>query len=265
MNVKQLLTPVAVAAALSLAALPAGADQRPRGNQDRGGGRAVARQAAPRNDNARASAPRQQAQPRAQERREVAPRAPERREVAPRAYGNRQPEVRQYSGRPEYRGQGRAYAAPRYHAPSYRAVPRPYYRSYVPYRPHFFVRPYYAFRPRLSIGFGLWLGFPVPYPYSYVAAYPPPVYGYDGGAVTATPDAVYGGVSFDLTPPDAGVWVDGEYVGTVGDFPPNAAPLTLTLGQHRIEVRADGYRPMAWDVDVTAGQVIPFRGALQPY
>jgi hypothetical protein len=42
----------------------------------------------------------------------------------------------------------------------------------APYR---FARPYYTFRPRVSLGFGLWLGFPVAYPYYYYAypsAYP---------------------------------------------------------------------------------------------
>jgi len=49
-----------------------------------------------------------------------------------------------------------------------------------------FVRPYYAFRPHLSLGFGLWVGFPFAYYdsyyypsyYPYAYPYPPPAYGY---------------------------------------------------------------------------------------
>lgn len=43
-------------------------------------------------------------------------------------------------------------------------------------RPSFY-RPYYSFRPRVSLGFGLWMGYPVPYPAYYGSpydyAYPP--------------------------------------------------------------------------------------------
>ena len=41
------------------------------------------------------------------------------------------------------------------------------------------------------------------------------------------------------------------------------SPLTLTPGRHRIEVRASGYQTMAFDADVTPGQVIPYQGTLQ--
>ena len=55
-----------------------------------------------------------------------------------------------------------------------------------------FYRPYYAFRPRVSLGLGLWVGYPVVYPYyygspygypypapnPYAYGYPAPAYGY---------------------------------------------------------------------------------------
>ena len=106
----------------------------------------------------------------------------------------------------------------------------------------------------------------MPYPYGYVSAYPPPVYGYPGASIYVAPGArSYGGLSFDISPAHADLYVDGEYIGAVGDFVPNAQPLTLVPGQHRIEVQADGYRPMVWDVNIAPGQVIPYRGAMQPY
>ena len=46
-------------------------------------------------------------------------------------------------------------------------------------------RPFFVFRPRFSLGFGLWAGFPVAYPYvsaypyAYPYPYPYPAYGYD--------------------------------------------------------------------------------------
>jgi hypothetical protein len=168
-----------------------------------------------------------------------------------------------------------------------------------------FYRPYYSFRPRVSIGFGIWAGFPIGYPYFYGAYgyspyyypyryaypygyaypypygyYPPYNYGYGyppanypgypqsygspRDAINVQPgDRNVGGVSFEITPSTAEVYVDGSYVGTTGDFTPSSRPLDLTPGRHRIEIRAEDYRTMSFDADVVAGQVVPYRGALQ--
>jgi len=178
-----------------------------------------------------------------------------------------------------------------------------------------FYRPYYTFRPRFSVGFGFWAGYPVPYPYdyaypysygypySYAAPYPvdPNAYGYAAPAYgapapstaypptgyppTGYPSAPYppatgpsadpqttqpqgqsaatGGISFEVTPNTASVFVDGTYVGIAGTFGATMRPLGLTEGHHHIEIRADGYRTMTIEVDVTAGQVVPYQGALQ--
>jgi hypothetical protein len=81
--------------------------------------------------------------------------------------------------------------------------------------------------------------------------------------VTAAPGA-YGGLSFEITPSNAQVFVDGGYAGEVSDFGPYAQPLTLTPGLHRIAVQAPGYIPLVFDVTITAGPVIPYHGVLQP-
>ena len=156
--------------------------------------------------------------------------------------------------------------------------------------PFRFSRPFYAFRPRFSLGFGLWAGFPVaypyyygyPYPYPYANAYPYPAYGYPDPSssypATTYPAQTYppagsvgveqgqnsGGVSFEIMPNTAGVYVDGTYVGTVAEFSPTTMPLTLTPGRHHIELRVAGYQTMAFDTEVVAGQVIPYRGEMQP-
>ncbi len=56
-----------------------------------------------------------------------------------------------------------------------------------------------------------------------------------------------------MTPNDAEVWVDGGYAGRADDFGPQARPLTLATGVHRVELRAPGYQPLAFDVNVAAG------------
>ena len=208
---------------------------------------------------------------------------------------------------------GHAVARPRGVYPSYRGTvrvaprivgPRGYYGGGAR-----FYRPYYSFRPRLSLGLGFWAGYPVPYPYygypypypvdPYAYGYAAPSYGYpaqsyppDQGQYPDDPSdpdygpsgqqqgypsqqsapsvgvqqgnqAAPGGVSFEITPDNAAVFVDGTYVGTAADFGPNSQPLGLVSGRHHIEIRASGYRTMTLDSDVTSGQVIPYKGTLQ--
>jgi hypothetical protein len=153
---------------------------------------------------------------------------------------------------------------------------------------HFF-HPYYAFRPRFSLGFGIWAGYPFayydpfyyPYSYPYYSAYYP--YGYvnlsgdpASGAYPTTPEAVEsgsavtqpsqtntGGMSFDITPATAQLFVDGTLVGNVNQFTPTTQPLGLAAGRHHVEVRASGYQSMSFDVDIVAGEVIPYQGSLE--
>lgn len=176
-----------------------------------------------------------------------------------------------------------------------------------------FYSPYYTFRPRLSLGFGLWAGYAVPYPYYYdpygygypypadpyaygyaapsygypaqpyaspdpSSAYPPNSYPQDGssgqgypaqqpapsvGVQQGSQQSAPGGVSFQITPDSAAVFVDGTYVGTAGTFGPTSQPLGLIPGKHHIEIRASGYQTMTFDANVTPGQVIPYQGSLQ--
>jgi hypothetical protein len=186
------------------------------------------------------------------------------------------------------------------------------------YRPYYY-RPYYRFVPRVSVGIGLWAGYPIawssyysapyaygypsygPYPYGYP---PPPPAGYPYGAYpsTAYPPSTYppngtypsgtypqtpapdspsynepdsvdvqpgaapadsGGVSLEVSPATASVFIDGKYMGTAAEFGPNTQPLGLPPGRHQIEIRAEGYESMTFDADVKAGEVTPYQASLQ--
>jgi hypothetical protein len=124
-------------------------------------------------------------------------------------------------------------------------------------------RRYYTFHPRYVIGFGLYLGAPVPYPLAF--GYPTYVYDpynpYYATTVRPLPNS-YGGISFDVDPGDAEVIVDGVNVGYADDFAPDRQPLTLTPGRHHIELYAPGLEPLDYDVEVYAGEVVPFQGSL---
>jgi hypothetical protein len=74
----------------------------------------------------------------------------------------------------------------------------------------------------------------------------------------------YGAISFALTPGDAAVYVDGNFVGDARSFGDTTQPLSLTAGTHRIELDAPGYEPVAFEVNVVPGQLIPYEGSLQP-
>jgi hypothetical protein len=78
-----------------------------------------------------------------------------------------------------------------------------------------------------------------------------------------TAEANMGGLSFEITPNTAQLFVDGTQVGSVGEFTPTSQPLGLTAGRHHIEVRASGYRTMSFDVGIVAGQVIPYQGTME--
>jgi len=254
MRTRRILTP-----AVALLAVPASAGQaRPRPDRQQAAAQAVPRRAAPAPQAARPQAARpQQARPQATRPQAARPqqaRPQDRRASGPSRNESRRVEARRGPA-PRYlprREVNRVYIVPR-------RTYRPVYRYVAPPR---FARSYFSFRPRLNIGFGLWLGYGVPYPYTYARSYAPRVYGSLG---VTRGVSIYGGVSFNISPYDALVFVDGQYVGTVDDFSAVAPPLTLTPGLHRLEVQADGYQPMAWDVEIVPGQVIPYQGAMRPY
>jgi hypothetical protein len=196
---------------------------------------------------------------RANGRNGVAQRAVPRQSIAPRGGSSRD----LYSSRDNYSARGYSSRGRdgRYYRDSRRSVYSPRY-GYVPrYRQ----RPY-VFRPRFSIGFGIFAGYPVPYSYSY--PYPIPVYGYRAPrapVIVGPGSPYYGAVALEINPADAEVYVDGSYAGYAGEFDGTQQPLTLAAGTHRIEVQAPGYAPLIIDVQVQPGQVIPYRGDMRPY
>jgi hypothetical protein len=83
------------------------------------------------------------------------------------------------------------------------------------------------------------------------------------GAPRDGEESAPGGISFEITPASAAVFVDGAYMGTAGEFGVRAEPLGLDGGRHHVEIRAQGYRTMTFEADVRPGEVIPYQGTLQ--
>ena len=148
-------------------------------------------------------------------------------------------------------------------------------RATVVVRRPVFVQPYFSFRPRFSLGFGLFVGYSVAYPFQYYDPYGfynyrigmSPAYGYGTSyrSYSSGYDQYYnqmGGLSFDIDPIDAAVFIDGTYVGTAEDFSSGQMPLTMLAGRHHVELRAQGFMTVSFDIAVIAGQVIPYQGTM---
>jgi len=108
----------------------------------------------------------------------------------------------------------------------------------------------------------------VPNTYSSVSSFPADSSGAGAasplpGALTCEGAAPCGGVSFDLTPANAQVYVDGVFAGTAENFDSTSAPLVLAPGAHYIEIRLPGYRTAAFDVTIAQGEITPYHGTLE--
>ena len=96
-----------------------------------------------------------------------------------------------------------------------------------------------------------------------------PVYGsvYGEPDPTAKPGRVApaqptGMLRFDVTPESAQVFVDSFYAGRIADIDDQRV-LTLVAGPHRIELRAQDYTPVTFDVRIGPNETITYRAALE--
>jgi hypothetical protein len=96
------------------------------------------------------------------------------------------------------------------------------------------------------------------------SGYSDPEYGAPGyqSAEQLPPAPAFGMLGLDVTPSSAQVFVDSYYAGTVADVDRRALP--LVAGPHRIEIRAQHYEPVAFDVRIDPNDTIVYRGALDP-
>jgi hypothetical protein len=151
-----------------------------------------------------------------------------------------------------------------------RAVPR---SGRPPIRGGTVYVPYYRSYPYGYYGYG--------YPYGYGAFglgyfyYDPFYYGYSGYGYGGSGYGGYGygrgrhygydlgGLRLKVKPREAQVFIDGYYVGLVDDYDGVFQRLNLDTGPHRVEIRADGYEPLIFEVRIVPGDTITYRGELQ--
>jgi hypothetical protein len=80
------------------------------------------------------------------------------------------------------------------------------------------------------------------------------------GRVAGLPST--GMLRFDVTPAATQVFVDSFYAGRIADIDDQRV-LTLAAGPHRIELRAQDYEPVTFDVRIDPNETTVYRNALE--
>ncbi len=74
-----------------------------------------------------------------------------------------------------------------------------------------------------------------------------------------------GALRLKIQPNQASVFVDGYFAGQVDEFDGIFQRLHVESGPHRIEIRADGYEPLSFDVRILPGRTVTYSGELKRY
>jgi hypothetical protein len=194
------------------------------------------------------------------------------------------------SGSESQPSQGRSRAVPTYsrprdgRAPSGTAVERTtqlpnrgnngrlgYY--YDPYY-SFYYDPYYTGRYSYwsPFGYGYGLGYFSYDPflfsgYGYPGGYGYDPYAYGGGAgYSSGYSQAYRGVGslrLKVKPAHAQVYIDGYYVGVIDSFDGVFQRLSIDAGPHRVELKAEGFETVEFEVMVTPGDTVTYKGEMK--
>jgi hypothetical protein len=100
--------------------------------------------------------------------------------------------------------------------------------------------------------------------YGYYGGYYDPWGPYGGYYPSYYSSGYEGGLRLRVQPSHASVYVDGYYAGEVDEFDNIFQRLPIEPGPHRIEVRADGYEPLLFEVRIFPGRTLTYRGELRP-
>lgn len=164
--------------------------------------------------------------------------------------------------------------------PSWRAGGRTYSTRPQVYNNYFYSYPYYTYPQRYyPYGYGAFgLGYFYYNPYAWYPRY----YGYSGysgygysgyGYSTYGSPGYYNNRSYSVfdigelrlqvSPRYAQVFIDGYYAGEVDDYDGLFQGIKLESGSYHVELVAPGYETLAFDIRITPGQKITYRGDLR--
>ncbi len=133
--------------------------------------------------------------------------------------------------------------------------------------------PSYSYYPGYAFGLGFYdFGWYDPY---YYGGYYPGGYGggggfygggYQGGGGTGTSSygrGPTGSLRLKIKPREAQVYVDGYFVGAIDEFDGAFQKLGIDAGNHRVEIKAPGHEPVSFDVLITPGETVTYKGELR--
>ena len=148
-----------------------------------------------------------------------------------------------------------------------------YYPIYDPYYYYGYYDPYYyGYGYRYSRywmpGYGYGVGYFGYDPFLFGGYYDPYSYGYgQAGQASGGYDAgryrVVGALRLKVKPSNAQVYIDGYYVGLIDSFDGTFQRLQVEAGSHRVDVRAEGFETVQFDVMVTPGETVTYKGELK--
>jgi hypothetical protein len=153
---------------------------------------------------------------------------------------------------------------------------------YDPYYSYYFDPFYYGFGGRYSsywnpYGYGYGLGYFAYDPFlfnGYGYGYGGGGYGgrygdepyQGGGGYGSSSGSEYRGVGsmrLKVKPANAQVYVDGYYTGLVDSYDGAFQRLGIEAGSHKVEVRAEGYETVQFDVMINPGETVTYKGELK--
>jgi PEGA domain len=137
---------------------------------------------------------------------------------------------------------------------------------YYPYYPWGFWGPGYSY----GLGYLFydpWYGGGYGYGYPYggygYGGYGYGGYGGGGGYQVSDSYKEAGKLRLKIDPKQAEVYVDGYYVGIVDSFDGAFQKLELDSGGHRIDLKADGFEPLQFEVLITPGETVTYKGDMK--
>jgi PEGA domain-containing protein len=143
----------------------------------------------------------------------------------------------------------------------------PYYYGYGYYDPYYSSRRFTSYWSPYGYGYGL--GYFAYDPYMFGGGYP---YGYGGygygdqsyGSYGTTRQyGEVGSIRLKVKPNNAQVYIDGYYVGVIDSYDGAFQRLSIEAGSHKVEIRAEGYETVQFEVMVMPGETITYKGELK--
>jgi hypothetical protein len=140
-----------------------------------------------------------------------------------------------------------------------------YYPSY-PYYPYY---PWGFWGPGYGFGLGYLYYDPFFDGYGYGYGSPGGYGGYASGGGSGGGYSVSqsyrdnGSLRLKINPRQAQIYIDGYYVGVVDNFDGAFQKLGVEAGSHKVELKADGYEPLQFEVLITPGETATYKGEMK--